>query len=157
MVNEVAEIVEQAAGTHGWLWRLRLAQARAELALARGDAEDALRLVEHAIAQSQARGRVKYHAFGLETRARALNILGRKHAAIAEARSAVELIRPIESPALFLRAAAALLDLDGDDTLLAEARRAAQGIASALPNDELRRRFLAAEPVRRVGQLESTS
>jgi len=100
---------------------------------------------------------VKYHAFGLETRARALNILGRKHAAIAEARSAVELIRPIESPALFLRAAAVLLDLDGDDTLLAEARRAAQGIASALPNDELRRRFLAAEPVRRVRQLESTS
>jgi class 3 adenylate cyclase/tetratricopeptide (TPR) repeat protein/transcriptional regulator with XRE-family HTH domain len=152
IVNEVAETVEQAAGTHGWLWRLRLAQARAELALARGDAEETLRLVEHAIAQSQARGRVKYHAFGLETRARALNVLGRKHAAIAEARQAVNLIRPIESPALFLRAAVALIELDGDDALLEEARAAAQRIVAALPNDELIRRFEAADPVRLLGR-----
>jgi len=156
IMNEVAETVGQAAGTHGWLWRLRLAQARAELALARGDMEETLRLVEHAIAQSQARGRVKYHAFGLETRARALNVLGRKHAAIAEARSAVNLVRPIESPALFLRAAAALLELDGDDALLAEARAAAQRIAAALPNDELRRRFEAADTVRLLGRLTPT-
>ncbi|HSH83275.1 MAG TPA: AAA family ATPase [Herpetosiphonaceae bacterium] len=151
IINGVGESVEQAAGQHGWLWRLRLAEARAELALARGDGEAALRLAEHAIANSQAHGRVKYHAFGLETRARALAGLGRKRDAIAEARRAVELVRPIESPALFLRAAATLLDLDGNDALLAEARATAQGIAAALPNDDIRRRFWAAEPVRLLG------
>ncbi|HVO70443.1 MAG TPA: helix-turn-helix domain-containing protein, partial [Aggregatilineaceae bacterium] len=35
LVDEVAAAVEKASGSHGWLWRLRLAQARAELALAR--------------------------------------------------------------------------------------------------------------------------
>jgi class 3 adenylate cyclase/transcriptional regulator with XRE-family HTH domain/tetratricopeptide (TPR) repeat protein len=150
IVREVAETVEKAAGAHGWLWRLRLAEARAELALVQGEAKDALRLARDAIVQSQGRGRVKYQAFGLETRARALAALGRKREAIVEARHAVELLRPIDAPALFLRAAAALLELDGDDALLAEARHAAQRIATALPNDELRRRFLAAEPVRRV-------
>ena len=82
IVNEVAEIVEKAAGTHGWLWRLWMAEARAELALARGDGEETLQLVEDAIVQSQARGRVKYQAFGLETRAKALAALGRKHEAM---------------------------------------------------------------------------
>jgi hypothetical protein len=69
---------------------------------------------------------VKYQAFGLETRARVLAALGRKHEAIAEAQNAVDLIRPIKSPALFLRAGAALLELEGGDALLAEARAAAQ-------------------------------
>jgi tetratricopeptide (TPR) repeat protein len=151
IVSELEERVEQAAGQHGWLWRLRLAEARAELALARGDGEATLQLVEQAIAQSQARGRVKYHAFGLETRSRALAGLGRKHEAIVDARRAVELVRPIKSPALFVRAAAALLDLDGDDALLAEARTAAQSIAGALPNAEIRRCFWAAEPIRLLG------
>jgi hypothetical protein len=153
IVNEVAASVEQAAGSHGWVWRMRLAEARAELALARGDWEETLRLVEHAIAQSQPRGRVKYHAFGLETRARALAALGHKHEAIVQARNAVNLIRPIEAPALFLRAAAALLDLEGDDSLLAEARAAAHQISIALPNEEMRLLFEAAEPVRLIDRL----
>jgi tetratricopeptide (TPR) repeat protein len=155
ILREVADKVEQAAGFHGWLWRLRLAEARAELALARGDWDESLLLVEHAIAQSKARGRVKYQAFGHETRAKALAALGRKHAAIAEAGNAVDLLRPIDAPALFLRASAALLDLDGDDALLAEAGAAARRIAAALPNDEIRQIFQAAEPVRllsRVGR-----
>jgi tetratricopeptide (TPR) repeat protein len=60
IVNEVADTVEKAAGNHGWLWRLKLAEAQAELALARGDGAETLRLVENALAQSRARGRVKY-------------------------------------------------------------------------------------------------
>jgi class 3 adenylate cyclase/transcriptional regulator with XRE-family HTH domain/tetratricopeptide (TPR) repeat protein len=156
IVNEVAETVEKAAGNHGWLWRLKLAEARAELALARGDWEGTLRLVEDAIAKSQARGRVKYQAFGLETRARALAVLGRKHEAIAEARNAVNLIRLIESPALFLRAAAALLDLEGDDALLAEAWAAAQRIVAALPNEKMRSCFQAAELLRLLSRMGKT-
>ncbi|MBC8160645.1 MAG: tetratricopeptide repeat protein [Roseiflexaceae bacterium] len=153
IVHEVAETVEKAAGNHGWLWRLKLAEAQAELALARGDGAEALRLVENALAHSQPRGRVKYQAFSLETRARALAVRGRKHEAIAEARNAVNLIRPIESPALFLRAAAALLNLDGDDMLLAEACTAAERIAAALPNEEMRRRFQTTELVRLLDHL----
>jgi tetratricopeptide (TPR) repeat protein len=153
IMKEVADKAEKAAGFHGWLWRLRLAQARAELALARGNWEETLRLVDAAIAHSQTRGRVKYHAFGLETRARALAALGRKHEAIAEAQNAVNLIRPIESPALLLHAAAVLLDLEGDDALLAEAWAAAQQVAVALPNEEMRRRFEAAEPVLLLSKL----
>jgi tetratricopeptide (TPR) repeat protein len=150
IIGEVAETVQKAAGSHGWLWRLRLAEARAELALARGDHEGTLQLVEDAVAQSQFRGRLKYQAFGLETRAKALAALGRKKEAIVEAQNAVNLLRPIGAPALFLRAASTLINLDGNDMLLAEARSTAQQIITALPNDDMRRTFRDAEPVRLV-------
>jgi hypothetical protein len=82
-----------------------------------------------------------------------LAALGRKHEAIAEARQAVDLIRPVHAPALFLRAAAALLELEGDDALLAEARAAARHIVAALPNEEMRRRFQVTEAVRLLGRM----
>ena len=58
----------------------------------------------------------------------------------------------IGDPALFLRVAASLLSIEGDDTLLAEARAAVERIREALP-EELRRRFVEAEPVRLVARL----
>jgi hypothetical protein len=48
---------------------------------------------------------------------------------------------------MFLRAAAALLAIDGDAALLAEARGAVERIAGALPAGEIRRCFLDAELV----------
>jgi tetratricopeptide (TPR) repeat protein len=153
IVSEVAETVEQAAGTHGWLWRLRLAEARAELALARGDWEETLQLVENAIAHSQPRGRVKYQAFGLETRAKALHALGRTHEAIADLKKAVDMIRAIGDPAIFLRVATSLLAIEGDDALLAETQAMAQRIIANLPDEEMRRRFEAAEPVLMLNKL----
>jgi len=153
LVDEVATVAQKTASFHGWLWRLRLAEARAEIALARGDWEETLRLAEDAIGQSRARSRVKYHAVGLETRAGALAALGRTREAIADLRNAVKLTRPTGDPAMFLRAAAALLKLEGDDALLAEARVAAQRIAIALPTDEMRRRFRDAEPVQLLSRL----
>jgi class 3 adenylate cyclase/tetratricopeptide (TPR) repeat protein len=150
ILKEVAETVEKAAGSHGWMWRLKLAEARAELALAHGDYEKALDLVQKAISQSQAYGRMKYQAYGLETHAKALAGLGRKKEAITQARAAVDLIRPIGAPALFLRAAVELINLDGDDELLAEAHATAQRIMAALPDDEMRQAFTAPEPVRAV-------
>jgi tetratricopeptide (TPR) repeat protein len=150
ILSAVAETVANAAGNHGWLWRLRLAQAEAELALARGDWEEALRLADVSISHSQPRGRVKYHTFGLGTRASALAALGRKREAIATARLGLNLIRPIGAPALFVRAAAGLLALEGDDSVLAEARGAVEHISSALTSDTMCRSFLAAEPVELV-------
>jgi len=150
LVDEVAVAAEKAAGFHGWLWRLRLAETQAEIALARNNWEETLLLADDAIRQSRAHGRVKYQSFGFETRAKALVALGRKREAISEAQRAVELLRPIGDPALFLRAAATLINLEGDDMLLAEARSAAQRIIIALPNDEMRHTFEAAETVRLI-------
>jgi hypothetical protein len=62
----------------------------------------------------------------------------------------VELARSVKDPAMLLKTAAALLALDGDQALAAEARAAAERIIAALPDTELRRRFEAAEPVRLV-------
>ena len=150
IVDEVAETVETAAAWHGWLWRMRLAEGKAEIALARGDWEETIRLAGEAIEQSRAKGRVKYQALGLGTRAKALASLGRTKAATADLRSAIELARPVGDPALFLGAAAALLAIDGDDALATEARAAVERITAALPDRDTRRRFEAAEPVRRV-------
>ena len=153
IISEVAEQVANAQGNHGWLWRLRLAEAEAELALARGDWQETLRLAERAKGQSQNHRRIKYYVFGLSTQAQALAALGRKSEAITAARSAVDLIRPIQSPALFVRAAAGLLAQAGDDALLAEARAAVQRTAAALPNVVMRQRFESAEAVQVIARL----
>jgi tetratricopeptide (TPR) repeat protein len=152
LVEEVAEAAERVAGWHGWLWRIRLAEARAELALARGDGEEALRWASEAIAESHARGRVKYEVAGLGSRGQALAALGRAKEAIAELRRPVAAARPVDDPAMFLGAATALLAIEGDDALAAEARSAADRIAAALPDEAMRRRFEAAAPVRRLRQ-----
>ena len=100
------------------------------------------------IEQSRRTGRLKYQASGLEIRARALAALGRTHEAIALLQNAVDLVRPTGDPAMFLRAATALLSLSGDDALFAEAQARAQMIVEALPDEDLIRAFLTAEPVR---------
>ncbi len=102
------------------------------------------------IEQSRAKSRVKYEALGLWTRARALHAGGRANEAVADLRAAVDLARSVGDPALFFRAAAALLAIDGNDVLAAEARATTDRITAALPTEEMRRRFEAAEPVRLV-------
>ena len=153
MLPEVADAAANAQGHHGWLWKLRLAQARAEIALARGRWEEALRHAEDALTQGRKRGRVKYQVAGLKTRAEALIALNRHQEALSDLRAAVTLARPVGDPAMFLRATAPLLALDGDDTLLAEARAAARRIAGELRDAETLARFQSAEQVRALGKL----
>jgi transcriptional regulator with XRE-family HTH domain/tetratricopeptide (TPR) repeat protein len=148
LVDEVAPVVAVAQGAHGWLWRLRFATARGEIALARGAWEEAAILAEEVITQSRRTGRLKYQARGLEIQARALAAPGRTHEAIALLRSAVDLVRATEDPVMFLRAAAALLSLAGNDALFLEAQARVQAIVQALPNEDLLRHFLHAEAVR---------
>jgi len=150
LAGEVAGAVERAAAWHGWLWKLRLAQARAEIALARGDAELAVDLAGGALEQGRGR-RPNYEVLGLVTRAQARAALGRTRAAAGELREAVRIARSLGDPALFLRAASALLALDGNDTLAAEASTTASRMLVSLPTEAMRERFLAAEPVRRLG------
>ncbi|MDP8931228.1 MAG: hypothetical protein M3O70_22325, partial [Actinomycetota bacterium] len=139
--HEVVEDVERAAGSHGWLWRLRFAQAEAELALARGDAERAVELAAEARRQSRARGRVKYQVLALLTRGAASHHLGRTKEALPHLRRAVELARHVDDPALVLRATRSLLTVDGDEDLAAEAQATARRIAAALPEGALRQMF----------------
>ena len=150
LVHDVAEAVTKGAGWHAWLWKLRFAEAQAELALARGEWEEAARLSREAMDLSRAKQRVKYVVAALGTRGEALAALGRKKEAIADLHTAVELARSLKDPAMLLKTAAALMTLDGDETLAAEAGVAAERIIAALPDAELRRRFEAAEPVRLV-------
>jgi ATP/maltotriose-dependent transcriptional regulator MalT len=150
LLSEVAADAERLGGWHGWLWAIRLSDARAEIALVRGDGEAARHWANETIEQSRARGRVKYEVRGLAARAQALIGLGRQREAVADLRAAVNLARPMGDPALFLRAAAALLAVEGDGDLAAEARAAVDRIVAALPHAEMRRCFEAAEPVRFV-------
>jgi tetratricopeptide (TPR) repeat protein len=153
LLPEVTKAVAKAKGAHGWLFKLRLVEAQAEIALARGEWEEAIGFADDAIAQSILRGRVKYQVAGLETRAKALAALGRKHEAIAGLHSAVELARPVGDPAMFLRAAISLLALEGNDQLFVETRTMAQRIMVALPDEEMIRCFTAAEPLGVLGPL----
>ena len=47
-----------------------------------------------------------------------------------------------------MRAGSVLLALDGDDALAAEAHAAVETMRAALPDDELRRRFAEAAPIK---------
>ncbi|HEY8597477.1 MAG TPA: hypothetical protein VIL85_03540, partial [Thermomicrobiales bacterium] len=102
------------------------------------------------IERSRARQRRKYEILGLGTRAQALLALGRTTAAIDDLRRAVTLARSFGDPALLLRPAAGLLNVDGDDTLAAEASAAVRQIAGALSDSDMRRHFEASEPIRDI-------
>jgi tetratricopeptide (TPR) repeat protein len=152
LIDEVASVAEQTSGFHGWLWKIRLAEARAELALARNSPDEALRWADEAIEQSRARGRVKYQAIALTTRAQALIDLERTKEAITDLRAAVTLARPTEDLGLFLRAAGGLLAVDGDDALAHEAQVVVDRIAEGLPDPDMRLQFESADPTRLVSR-----
>jgi tetratricopeptide (TPR) repeat protein len=153
LLLETATRMENTPGWHEWLWKLRLTQARAELALARGDFEAAVVEARHGSALSRSRRRPKYEALGLITAAHALNGLGRTHQAIEKARSAIAVARPTADPALVLQAADALLTLDGNDPLADEARGLTSRILAALPDETMRRRFTNSEVAQRIRSL----
>jgi tetratricopeptide (TPR) repeat protein len=153
----LAEVTEAVASLHtfGWHERLhgiRVAAARAEVALARGRWPEAMGHTADCIAHARSVGRVKYEALGLHARARALLAVDRTDEAIADLRSAAAIARRIGCPALLVRAAAELLPLAGDDALLAEARAAVDFMAREL-SEPLRATFLDAAPVRSVTAL----
>ena len=150
LLPEVVAAVEKAADWHGWLWGLRLAEARAEMAFGRRDWDGALDWATRTIEQCRLRGRLKYEAMGLTTRGRALAATGRTPEARADLESAVGLARRIGDPALFLRGVSVLLGVDGNDALAAEAHDAVQRILAALTDETIRQAFEAAEPIRAI-------
>lgn len=145
ILDDVAQAVVAASGWHGWLWRLRLSQARAELSLVRGEWQSAIAAATDGIADSEARSRPKYAALGLLTRATARKAIGDVPQAISDATRSVEIARTLGDPAVLLKALKVLIDLDGSDALAGEARGCAQRILSHLDDGQLRERFLASE------------
>jgi len=141
-LDEVARAVQQARGWHAWKWSLRLWQARAELALARGNFTDAITAAHNVVEQSRSRSRLKYEALGLSVRARAQHRLGVRQAR-EDAQAAADLARRLADPAVLLECLAVLLEVDGSDEVLAEARGTVQRILGALSPEPLRRAFLA--------------
>ena len=149
LLQETADAAGRTPGWHEWLWRLRLGQARAELALARDDFQTAVAEATAGIANCHALKRPKYEALALITRARALNRLGRTPEAIADARQAVALAGAMHDPAVQLVAVDVLLALDGTDELARDARAIVDRMHTALP-ETMRRGFSDAEIVRRI-------
>jgi hypothetical protein len=150
LLSDTVTAMAATPGWHEWLWRLRLSQARAELALTRGAFDTAVAEAGDGIDQSRARLRPKYEALGLVTRTHALHRLGRTRDAIADARQGVAVARGTADPALLLLALDALLALDGDDESSAEARALVARISVALPDETMRERFSASEVVQRL-------
>ncbi len=144
----VEEMGAKAAGFHGWLWRKRLSDARAEIALARQRWDEALAHAQATVEESRLRPRPKYLARGLLTRARALDGLGRKGEALAELEQALETARKLGDPALELRVLASHLALEGSDELAREARDRANAIREALGPGPERDAFDACDMVR---------
>jgi hypothetical protein len=141
LLDETAQAVEKASGWHAWKWDMRLSQARAELAFARGAWREAIEAATHVIDQSRSRHRPKYEALALVTRARAGRELGSRSAR-RDAWAAVVVGRRLADPAVLLDCLIALLAIDGTDVLLDEARRTAQKIVGAVSDETLRSAFL---------------
>jgi tetratricopeptide (TPR) repeat protein len=141
LLDETAQAVQNASGWHAWKWSMRLSQARAELACARGAWREAVQTATEVIEQSQARHRPKYEALGLVTRARAAHRLGGR-SAVQDAGAAVLAARRLADPAVLLDCLIALIEIDGTDAVLDEARRTAQKIRLAVSDETLRSVFL---------------
>lgn len=144
VLDEVAAVAASASGWHGWLWRIRLSQARAELALEKGEWRQALEAAEDAVQQARGR-RPKYEVLGLLAAARARFEMGDQAAAAAHGADAVAAARAIDDPAVLLRALAGQIHIAGDDALVAEAQVTTDGILSCVSDRRLRANFLASE------------
>jgi tetratricopeptide (TPR) repeat protein len=141
LLDEVACAVRHAGGWHKWKWELRLWQAQAELAIARGSLADAIVAAQNVVEQSRLRSRPKYEALGLAVRARARHRLGLRQA-VTDARAAVRVARRIADPAVLLECLTVLREVDGTDSPLTEVRRTARGILERVSQESLRRAFL---------------
>ncbi|MBI5304297.1 MAG: hypothetical protein HY868_19345 [Chloroflexi bacterium] len=141
LMKEVADAIPLTYGSHRWLWQNRFVQARAELALARSQYDEAIEKANESLEQSRATFRVKYEIAALVTRGQARLAKGDHAAGISDLDTAHEIVQPTDNPTLFLRTAIALLQVRGDDTLATRARVTARQISNSLPSGELRARF----------------
>jgi tetratricopeptide (TPR) repeat protein len=142
LLAEVERAVQQASGWHAWKWKMRLSQARAELAAAKGNWIDAITFASDVIEQSETRSRPKYQALGLATRAHARGQLGQRQA-VKDAWAAVKVARRLADPAVLLECLSVLIEQDANSDVLGEWQRTVDSILGALTCEPLRGKFLA--------------
>jgi DNA-binding winged helix-turn-helix (wHTH) protein/tetratricopeptide (TPR) repeat protein len=135
LLRDVEEAVVKARGWHEWMFRMRLEQARAELALARGDWSTAIRYATSSMKQSKSAARGKYEAAALAVRAQGLKACGKTREARLDAKAAWEKARKVGDPALQVRVLGPLMQMIGDDKLLDQLRATVGKILAALPPD----------------------
>lgn len=140
LFDDTARAVQRSKGWHAWKWNMRLWQARAELAVARGAWHDAIEAATQVIDQSRPRQRLKYEALALATRARAWAQLRSRRSA-DDARAATEVARRLADPAVLLDCLGVLLEMDGSDAVLTEARQTTHAMLGTLSSPSLRGAF----------------
>jgi class 3 adenylate cyclase/tetratricopeptide (TPR) repeat protein len=140
LVGGVTERVESGAGWHGWLWKLRLAEAKSEIAYARGRYDEAIEWATRAVDEGAAKMRFKYQVLGHISRAKALAASGNVDKTGADLREALSIARKLSDPSLILRAALASRDIKPGEEVESEARAAATRIVDGLPGSR-RERF----------------
>lgn len=148
LVDDVAEGVAQGQGWHGWLWRLRFHQLRAEMAAARGEHAEALELAREAISHSRSKRRVKYETYGRVTLAQSPASTGRKREALVELGVALTAAERLGNPALQVLVAGTLLTLEPDQSTAIAGCGAVSQVLAELSDPLLRQRFLSADGVR---------
>jgi tetratricopeptide (TPR) repeat protein len=153
---ELWDRTQNIKGTHQWLMAGRLAEARAEIALAKGDHAEAARLAQEAIDQSREVRRAKYELAARLVLGRALITLGQPERGIDELRTALDGIRRLGHPPTLWRAwwtlGTALAETGQDDEAAVAVSAAANTLrtfaATLAPERSVP--LLAAEPSREI-------
>jgi class 3 adenylate cyclase/tetratricopeptide (TPR) repeat protein len=101
---ELWDRTQNTKGTHQWLMAGRLAKARAEIALAKGEHAEAARLAQEAIDQSREVRRAKYELAARLVLGQALMALGQPQRGIDELHTALRGIRRLGHPPTLWRA-----------------------------------------------------
>jgi tetratricopeptide (TPR) repeat protein len=151
LVAATGDEIAAGRGFHGWIWRSRLAVLYAEIFAARGEWDLALLHSEACIHGCTPLRRLKYRLLAEHVRARSLAALGRREEGIAAARASLDEARLNPDPAMLLRAAAVLLDLDRDTRALSDLADAAARIERGLPSEVARSAFRGGAPLARLG------
>ncbi|HST16447.1 MAG TPA: adenylate/guanylate cyclase domain-containing protein [Gaiellaceae bacterium] len=148
------EGAEDATAWTTWLIAGRLANARAEIAVAAESPESAIEWAEHAIAVARRTHRRKYEARSLTALGQAHARLGRRDEALAALRAAVAIAEELVGAPARWRATDALgraaYELGDDEqaaSAYAETRRLIEAFAAGL-RPERASAFMASEPVR---------
>jgi tetratricopeptide (TPR) repeat protein len=153
---KLIEQAEAAKGWHQWLIRGRLAEAAAEIALARGDAEAAAAAAHQAIKEATAVSRRKYETAARLVLGTALLQMKEPHRAEAELRAALAGAERLTHPPTLWRAWWSLsqaLARTGDDRGAGEAYVKAVGTLRAFAGHlapERAERLLGAAPVKEI-------
>lgn len=145
-------LIEKAAGWHEWIWNLRLTVLRATLALARGEFQEALRLLPNVIHQAPQRRRIKYQIIGLLLQGQARIGLGQRDSALRDLGDALRLAAQTANQSLWLRVVAERLTLEEDAELRSQALVRIDALRAALPMTIMRQAFEESDTVRRLSR-----